>query len=27
MKSMLLAVAGAARTARIDLEDSTKSRR
>ena len=26
MKSMLLAVAGAARTARIDLEDSTKSR-
>jgi hypothetical protein len=27
MKSMLLAVAGAARTTRIDLEDSTKSRR
>jgi hypothetical protein len=27
MKNMLLAVAGAARTARIDLEDSTKSRR
>lgn len=27
MKSMLLAVAGAARTARIDLEDSTKSRK
>ena len=27
MKSMLLAVAGAARTARIDLEDSTKSHR
>jgi hypothetical protein len=27
MKSMLLAVAGAARSARIDLEDSTKSRR
>jgi hypothetical protein len=26
MKSMLLAVAGAARTARIDLEESTKSR-
>ncbi len=27
MKSMLLAVAGAARTARIDLEDSTRSRK
>jgi hypothetical protein len=27
MKSMLLAVAGAARTARMDLEDSTKSHR